>query len=283
MARIAVIGGTGYAGSHIVAEAVSRGHTVVSVARSVPAERIDGATYIEGTLLDVPGLVAELEGVDVIVSAVAPRGDMLGQLRPSIAELAGRAARRRAPRRHRRRRRQPRRRGRRACRRPALVHRGVQARGARGDRHPGGPRRPGTAAHDWFYIHPAGGFGAWNPGERTGSYRDGGDVIVTDDDGRVVHLGRRLRRGRRRRDRGPEALARAVHRRVLTAHCARVGIAAHRARISRRQTRSRQSTSSSSSSMTGRFGGDDRERHASRSAGAISVASSRRWRSTSSM
>ena len=88
MARIAVIGGTGYAGRHIVAEAVQRGHTVVSVARSVPAERVDGATYIEGTLLDVPGLLEELEGVDVIVSAVAPRGDMLGSLRPSIGELA---------------------------------------------------------------------------------------------------------------------------------------------------------------------------------------------------
>ena len=45
MTRIAVIGGTGYAGSHIVAEAVSRGHTVVSVARKVPAERIEGVTY----------------------------------------------------------------------------------------------------------------------------------------------------------------------------------------------------------------------------------------------
>ncbi|MGC8107635.1 NAD-dependent epimerase/dehydratase family protein, partial [Salmonella enterica] len=40
MTRIAVIGGTGYAGSHIVTEAVRRGHTVVSVARSVPAERV---------------------------------------------------------------------------------------------------------------------------------------------------------------------------------------------------------------------------------------------------
>jgi putative NADH-flavin reductase len=37
--------------------------------------------------------------------------------------------------------------------------------------------------HDWFFIHPAGGFGAWNPGERTGTYRDGGEVIVTDDAG----------------------------------------------------------------------------------------------------
>ena len=36
---------------------------------------------------------------------------------------------------------------------------------------------------DWFFIHPAGGFGAFNPGERTGSYRNGGDVIVTDDKG----------------------------------------------------------------------------------------------------
>ncbi|WP_458933068.1 NAD(P)H-binding protein, partial [Enterococcus faecium] len=68
MTRIAVIGGTGYAGSHIVTEAVRRGHTVVSVARSVPAERVEGATYIEGTVLDVPGLLAELEGVDVVVS-----------------------------------------------------------------------------------------------------------------------------------------------------------------------------------------------------------------------
>ena len=33
MPRIAVIGGTGYAGSNIVTEAVRRGHTVVSVAR----------------------------------------------------------------------------------------------------------------------------------------------------------------------------------------------------------------------------------------------------------
>lgn len=41
----------------------------------------------------------------------------------------------------------------------------------------------GDAARDWFYVHPAGGFGAWAPGERTGSYRDGGDVLVVDADG----------------------------------------------------------------------------------------------------
>ena len=182
MARIAVIGGTGYAGSNIVAEAVDRGHTVVSVARTVPTDRVDGATYIEGTLLDVPGLIAELQGVDVIVSAVAPRGDMLGNLRPSIAELA--------------------------LELPRGVRLGVIG-GAGGSLiAPDGERvvdqpsfaeehkpealeaydiledlRAWDGGHDWFYVHPAGGFGAWNPGARTGSYRTGGDVIVTDDNG----------------------------------------------------------------------------------------------------
>ncbi|WP_374314768.1 NAD(P)-dependent oxidoreductase [Microbacterium sp.] len=182
MARIAVIGGTGYAGSHIVAEAVSRGHTVVSVARSVPAERIEGATYIEGTLLDVPSLVAELEGVDVVISAVPARADMEGLVRTNVAELVAEL--------------------------PESVRIGVIG-GAGGSLvAPGGERlvdqpsfteeykpealeaigiledlQQGPASRDWFYIHPAGGFGFWNPGERTGSYRDGGDVLVTDENG----------------------------------------------------------------------------------------------------
>lgn len=182
MARIAVIGGTGYAGSHIVNEAVSRGHTVVSVARSVPAERVEGATYVEGTLLDVPSLVAELEGVDVVVSTVPARGDMVGQVRSNVAELLAEL--------------------------PADVRVGVIG-GAGGSLiAPGGERlvdqpsfteeykpealeaigiledlQQGPASRDWFYVHPAGGFGAWNPGERTGSYRDGGDVLVTDENG----------------------------------------------------------------------------------------------------
>ncbi|QIG40005.1 NAD(P)H-binding protein [Microbacterium sp. 4R-513] len=182
MARIAVIGGTGYAGSHIVAEAVSRGHTVVSVARTVPAERVEGATYIEGTLLDVPSLVAELEGVDVVVLAVPARGDMEGNVRSNVAQLVAEL--------------------------PASVRVGVIG-GAGGSLvAPGGERlvdqpsftdeykpealeaigvlddlRTQAHGHDWFYIHPAGGFGAWNPGERTGSYRDGGDVLVTDEAG----------------------------------------------------------------------------------------------------
>ncbi len=182
MTRIAVIGGTGYAGRNIVAEAVSRGHTVVSVARTVPAERVEGATYVEGTILDVPGLVAELEGVEVVVSTIPARGDMVGKVRPGVAELVAAL--------------------------PTMVRVGVIG-GAGGSLvAEGGPRlvdldsfteeykpealeaigvledlQATDADRDWFYIHPAGGFGAWNPGERTGVYRDGGDVLVTDADG----------------------------------------------------------------------------------------------------
>lgn len=181
MARIAVIGGTGYAGRHIVAEAVGRGHTVVSVARTVPSDRVEGATYIEGTLLDVPSLVAELQGVDVIVSSVPGRGDMLGFVRPNLAQLVAAL--------------------------PDTVRVGVIG-GAGGSLvAPGGPRvidgdfpeqakgealeaigilddlQATAASRDWFFVHPAGGFGSWNTGERTGRYRDGGDVLVVDEDG----------------------------------------------------------------------------------------------------
>lgn len=182
MARIAVIGGSGYAGRHIVAEAVSRGHSVLSIARRVPSERHPGAVYIEGSLTDVPDLLAQLEGVDVVVSAVAPRGDMLGLVRPNIAALASLL--------------------------PEGVRLGVIG-GAGGSLVTEDGQRvvdlpsfaedykpealeaigiledlqAGPASLDWFYIHPAGGFGAFKPGERTGSYRTGGDVIVTDAEG----------------------------------------------------------------------------------------------------
>jgi len=182
MARIAVIGGTGYAGSHIVAEGVQRGHDVVSVARRPAAERVHGATYVEATLLDVPSLVAELQGADAIVVAVSPRGDMAESYVPAMLELAD-----------------------------ALT--GTETRlgvigGAGGSLvAPGGPRLIDTdfpeefkaeaqaaidvlealerspESLDWFFVHPAQMFGAFNPGERRGAYRVGGDVLVRDENG----------------------------------------------------------------------------------------------------
>lgn len=182
MARIVVIGGTGYAGGHIVAEAASRGHDVVAVSRKAPASPVEGVTYVQGSVLDVDALAPVLDGSDAVVSALSPRGDMtdavLGALRALIARLSGTATRL-----------------------------GVVG-GAGGSLvAPGGPRLfdqgfPEEYKHeaqvgidslellqatdgslDWFFVHPAEVFGAWNPGERTGRYRDGGDVLVRDSDG----------------------------------------------------------------------------------------------------
>jgi putative NADH-flavin reductase len=182
MSRIAVIGGTGYAGSHILAEAVRRGHTALSVARTAASDRQEGVTYIEGSLLDVPGLVAEIAGAEVVVVSVPARGEMAGLLRPAVAELVAAL--------------------------PSGTRIGVIGGAGGSLAASGGPRvidlpsfteeykpeafeaigilddlQAGDPSVDWFYIHPAGGFGMWNPGERTGSYRDGGEVIVTDADG----------------------------------------------------------------------------------------------------
>ena len=181
MSRIAVIGGTGYAGSHIAAEAARRGHEVIVVSRNAPAEPQEGVAYAQGSILDVPALLEQIGEVDVVIQALSPRGDMAGKVRPATAELF------------------------RAL--PETVRLGVVG-GAGGSLvAPGGPRvidegfpeeykaealeaigvledlRADTSGKDWFFVHPAGGFGAWNPGERTGRYRIGGDVIVTDEAG----------------------------------------------------------------------------------------------------
>jgi Putative NADH-flavin reductase len=181
MSNIAVIGGTGYAGRHVVVEAAERGHTVLAVSRKVAADRVPGVTYVEGTLLDVPSLLNELAGVDVVVVAVSPRGEMAGLVRPNVEALNSTL--------------------------PEDVRLGVIG-GAGGSLvAPGGPRvidagfpeefkaeafeaigvledlQSEQNGRDWFFIHPAAEFGAWNPGERTGVYRDGGDVLVTDEAG----------------------------------------------------------------------------------------------------
>ena len=183
MARISVLGGTGYTGGHIVAEAVRRGHSVTSVSRRAPEQRIDGVDHLEGSLLDADTRAKALAGADVVVVAVAPRGDMAGRVHPGITALAADAER-------------------------AGVRIGVI--GGAGSLHvaEGGPRlfdtsdfpaeykpeslemaavlddlRAAPESLDWFYLCPPAGFGGFAPGEARGAFRVGGDVLLTDDEG----------------------------------------------------------------------------------------------------
>lgn len=183
MARISVFGGTGYAGSNIVAEAATRGHSVTSVSRTLPEEPVDGVDHLQGSLLDADTRAKVLADADVVVVTVAPRGDMAGKVSAGITALAAEAER-------------------------AGVRIGVV--GGAGSLHvaEGGPRlfdtpdfpaeykpeslemaaalddlRTAPESLDWFYVCPPAAFGGFAPGEPLGTYRVGGDLLLTDDEG----------------------------------------------------------------------------------------------------
>jgi putative NADH-flavin reductase len=182
MTRISVFGGTGYTGSHLATEAVRRGHEVTAFSRSEPEQQVDGVRYVQGSLLDEATRRAALEAADVVVVAVAPRGDMAGSVREGIRALSTEAEQ-------------------------AGVRLGVV--GGAGSLHvaEGGPRlfdtpefpadyKPeslemadaledlrGTTTLDWFYLCPPAAFGGFAPGEPRGTYRVGDDLLLTDAEG----------------------------------------------------------------------------------------------------
>ncbi|WP_187994887.1 NAD(P)-dependent oxidoreductase [Schaalia sp. JY-X159] len=183
MARITVIGGTGYAGSNVVREAAARGHQVTSYSRKAPEQPVAGVDYKTGSVLDEAVLVQAVADTDVVVSALSPRGDMEGQTSGVLAKVADLA-------------------------RNSGVRLGVIGGAGSLLVAPDGPKlaetdgfpdafkpeaaemgavledlRASSGGLEWFYVSPAGGFGAWAPGEATGTYRIGGDVLLTDADG----------------------------------------------------------------------------------------------------
>ncbi|WP_333618550.1 NAD(P)-dependent oxidoreductase [Dietzia sp.] len=184
-AKIVVIGGTGYAGGNIAAEAARRGHEVVSVSRSVPENGAEGVRYVSADLLDAGAVAAAIDAAnpDVIFSAAAPRGPLAGKTRGVLAQLADLAEER-------------------GARFGVLGGAGSLFTAEGGPRLIDTPDFPAAfkdeAAEmtdvlddlrardgqlDWFYLSPAANFGSFNPGEARGTYRTGGDVLVADAEG----------------------------------------------------------------------------------------------------
>jgi len=188
MSRIIVIGGTGYAGSAIVAEAAARGHEVTALSRSLPADHVPGVKYVQGDATDEAALSSAVSGADVVVGALAPRGPLTGPFRDvyrAIARLADAAGV------------------------PLFVVGGFSSlRPAAG-----APRFVTDLSHapaefhdelvavsalitddlpatpetlDWVFVSPAGKFGSFAPGERLGEYRVGDDVAVQPEDGGAI-------------------------------------------------------------------------------------------------
>jgi putative NADH-flavin reductase len=181
MAKIVVFGGTGYTGGNIVREAASRGHHVVSVSRSAPADRVEGVSYEIGGADQLAQHV--VPGADAVVATLSPRGDMAGRLVEVYGDLArlsaetgarylqvgGFSSLRPAP------------------DAPRFVE-GEVAEEYRAEALEGEATRlllADNAPKDlgWVFVSPAGAYGAWAPGERTGSYRLGGEVALFDAEG----------------------------------------------------------------------------------------------------
>jgi putative NADH-flavin reductase len=184
MPRISVLGGTGYTGSALVAEALRRDHQVTSVSRNEPEEKLDGVAYLIGSALDPDVLERAVEGHDVVIEAVSPRGDMVGKeegLVDQLIDLTPRTGTRLG------------------------VIGGASSLLAEED----GPRlydvneipdevrpeidtglavletlRRAPADVDWFYVSPPQDYGAWVPAPDTGEYRLSEDVLLRDADGR---------------------------------------------------------------------------------------------------
>ena len=87
MARITVLGGTGYGGEAVVREAARRGHAVTSYSRRPPEQPVDGVTYVTGSLLDPELLAQSVRDADVVFEALSPRGDMVGKVEGIVDDL----------------------------------------------------------------------------------------------------------------------------------------------------------------------------------------------------
>ena len=184
MARIAVFGGSGYAGGHIVEAAAVNGHDVVCLTRHESAEQISGVRYVSGSIENAADRAHVIDGADVAIVAVSPRGDMVGRVRPAIAALAAEVAEA-------------------GIRLGVIGGAGCLLQSEGGDLVMNSPEFPEAVkpeaaemggvlddlratdeALDWFYVSPASSFGPWAAGEYTGEYRIGADVLLTDEAGK---------------------------------------------------------------------------------------------------
>lgn len=180
--KVAVVGVTGKVGSRIAAEAASRGHAVLGLSRSAPADPEGAVARRAADIHDTAALAQALAGRDVVVHAYRPSlqaPDRIGEQRAGTLSLIE------------------------ACRRagvPRLMAVGgagsLLIDGVRFMEHPSFPpewKIGGITTYlvkelleaqtdlDWTFVCPP---HLIAPGERTGRYRTSLDDLLFDADGR---------------------------------------------------------------------------------------------------
>lgn len=184
--KILLIGATGMIGSRIAAEALSRGHEVTAASRSGSADALPQHPKLTALALDasVADKVAQAAaGHDVVISAVSPPRDGSDPATPLLATYRSLTD----------------------GLRTAAVRRLVVVGGAGSLKTASGQDRVDTSDFpamykaeslaqrevlrllraevtdlDWTYVSPADEIA---PGERTGTFRLGGDDLLTAEDG----------------------------------------------------------------------------------------------------
>lgn len=174
--KIFLIGASGMVGSRILAEAAARGHQVVAAARK-PEEIAEGkgVTRVKVDVTD-PALMAQHAGAaDVIVAAVSPRngGDPVAEAKANVTAVMAAAT------------------GKRLVMVGGAGSLNLPDGSAVLDHVPDLYKAEATgmrgafgmlkaSALDWTYFAPAGQIA---PGERTGKFRLGKDVLISAADG----------------------------------------------------------------------------------------------------
>lgn len=183
--KVVLYGASGYAGGHIARELRERGHEVVGVARGVMPTADDASPVVQADLFDTEELrrlVADADVLALAVHSLMDDGRKLVDYVPTLLQVAKEAGVRLA----------------------MVGGAGStwedESRTVRHLMHdefleewrPSGwanvetleaLENSGTDV-DWFVLSPAGLFGAYAPGERTGHYRVGGDVLLRDEQGK---------------------------------------------------------------------------------------------------
>lgn len=187
MTHIHILGGSGYAGSHLVHEAARRGHQVVSYSRNRPHHPEPGVEYRTGDLTDPVVINDAFSDADVVISALSARGPLADE--DTFIELIAQAS---------------------TIARERNIRFGIIGGAGTLLTHAGGTRLVDTPGFpeaarpeslvmaavldwlqnhddgrfDWFFVSPAANFGAQAPGEARGTYRLGGDIVLEDEEGK---------------------------------------------------------------------------------------------------
>ncbi len=175
--KIAIIGATGFVGSGILSEALERGHDVTAIERN-PGKLAahPRLTPVKGDATDPDELAALIAGHDLVISAFNPGKDESGKGTRSIIDAVKRSG----------------------VDRLLVVGGAGTLEVAPGQRlvdQPGFPAEwkdgalktaafldqlRGEADIDWVFVSPAATIA---PGERTATYRVGGDQLMAGEDG----------------------------------------------------------------------------------------------------